>query len=252
MIIDTFLFGWELEMLECRLMEMNEFVDWFVLVESEYTFQGNLKPLTFNINKHRYKQYLDKIIYVIAEPPHTDNPWHREYASRERIKQTLELFSDDDIIIHGDVDEIMPKSIGVMLEELVGTEGPIVLEQDFYSMAVDWAYPTTWQGTVAARNSVARSMSMTDLRNARVYAPSVRGGWHFSWLGGPEMIEHKAASFSHTEDSVQSYVREMGPRLYKEGYHVLGEKLTPVEVGENYPAYIKTGLCPTEWFRPRQ
>lgn len=237
-------------MLEFRLAEMSGFVDWFVLVESPVTFQGNEKPLVFDENKERFRDYWKQILYVKAVLPETDNPWEREFASREAIKKNLECFSKDDIVLHGDVDEIVPSSIGENLERFVG-DGVSVLDQDFYSMAVDWKYPDTWQGTVMARLNLVEKMSITDFRNCRVYAPRIRGGWHFSWLGGPEMITKKASAFSHTEDSVQSYIRDMGRRLYTEGYHVLGEKLIPVEIDESFPMFLREGNFPSSWRRPQ-
>jgi beta-1,4-mannosyl-glycoprotein beta-1,4-N-acetylglucosaminyltransferase len=250
MIVDTFLFGWELDMLEFRLSEMSGFVDWFVLVESDMTFQGESKPFVFDENKDRFKDYWKQIIYVRADLPETDDPWLREYSSREATKKGLVCFSDSDIILHGDVDEIMSSSIGGNLDSYVG-DGIGVLDQDFYSMAVDWKYPDTWQGTVMARAGLVEKMSMTDFRNSRIYASRIRGGWHFSWLGGPEMITKKAAAFSHTEDSVQSYIRDMGAKLYFDGYHVLGEKLIPVDIDETYPKFLVDGNFPSEWLRPR-
>jgi beta-1,4-mannosyl-glycoprotein beta-1,4-N-acetylglucosaminyltransferase len=251
MIIDTFLFGWELDMLQCRLHEMNSFVDYFLLVESRQTFQGEAKPLVFADNRELFDDYRDKIIVVEAESLVTDDPWQREYLAREVIKRELYQFSPDDIIIHGDVDEIVPKAISNQLDALASENQTVVLNQTMYSMAVDWQYPNSWRGSVIAKKSVVDSMAMVDMRNARLSSHAVHGGWHFSWLGGPEMIRQKASAFSHTEDSVQSYIQEMGERLYTEGYHVLGEKLIPVEVDNTYPDYIKERKCPEFWHRPR-
>jgi hypothetical protein len=94
-------------------------------------------------------------------------------------------------------------------------------------------------------------MSILDFRNARLSAKKIRDGWHFTWLGGPEFIERKAASFSHTEDEIQSYIKTMGGRLYSEGYHVRGEKLVPVDIDETFPQYLQERRCPDIWFRPR-
>ena len=40
-IIDSFIFYNELDLLEYRLSILNEYVDYFILVESSYTFTGN-------------------------------------------------------------------------------------------------------------------------------------------------------------------------------------------------------------------
>ena len=251
MIIDTFLFGWELDLLECRLQEMDSFVDLFVLVESDKTFQGSDKDLYFQSNLSRFSRWSNKIVYLNCEMPFTENPWVREYASREIIKSTLSKYPPGAIVLHGDVDEIVSKVVGHQLEESLGNNDVIALEQKLYSMAVDWLYPLDWQGTVVTTNRIVQETSMVNLRNQRISAPRVKSGWHFTWLGGAEIIRKKAESFSHTEEHIQSYIHEMDDRLYTEGYHVLGEKLIPVDIDDNYPNYIKERKCPQKWFRPR-
>ena len=49
MVIDCFIFFNELEMLEFRLEELNEHVDYFVLVESNLTHTGIEKELFYNV-----------------------------------------------------------------------------------------------------------------------------------------------------------------------------------------------------------
>lgn len=250
MIVDSFLFGWELEILEMRLMEMDCFVDAFVLIESEQTFQGNKKPLYYHENRHRFEPWNHKIINVVAQPPTTDDPWAREFASREALKPILKNVPLDAIVLHGDVDEIMSRKLGLNLQYLIDNK-IYALDQTQYSMAVDWLYPMTWQGTVVARRNTIDSMDMLSVRSQRIYGNKIRDGWHFTWLGGPDWIERKAESFSHTEDEIQLYIKSMGAKLYTEGYHVRGEKLIPVDVNQSYPQYITQGMCPPSWYRPR-
>lgn len=248
MIIDSFLFGWELDLLKMRLHEMSSFVDKFVLIESELTFQGQSKQLYFQENKHLFSEFSDKIIAVIATLPTSNNPWDLEYASREALKSVLNMFPRDAIILHGDVDELMSKKLGNKLHYFID-DNIYALEQKMYSMAVDWKYPDWWQGTTVARVSSLDSISMLEFRNHRIYGKKICDGWHFSWLGGPEYISRKAAAFSHTEDEIQSYIKDMGERLFYEGFHVRGEKLIPVEIDNSYPEFIQKRLCPKEWFR---
>ena len=53
-IIDSFLFYNELDMLEFRLTELNEHVDYFIILESNFDFKGNKKESVFNLNKERF------------------------------------------------------------------------------------------------------------------------------------------------------------------------------------------------------
>ena len=55
-IIDSFLFFNEFDMLDLRLNILDEYVDEFVLVESEVGFTGKPKRLFFNENKHKFEK----------------------------------------------------------------------------------------------------------------------------------------------------------------------------------------------------
>ena len=64
-IIDCFLFNNELKLLELRLKELYNYVDYFILVESEFYFSGNNKPLHYHNNKNKFSEYNNKIIHVV-------------------------------------------------------------------------------------------------------------------------------------------------------------------------------------------
>ena len=51
-IIDCFLFYNELDMLEFRLTELNEHVDYFIILDSDFDFAGNKKDSMFESNKN--------------------------------------------------------------------------------------------------------------------------------------------------------------------------------------------------------
>jgi beta-1,4-mannosyl-glycoprotein beta-1,4-N-acetylglucosaminyltransferase len=55
MLIDAFTFYNELDLLELRFTVLDQYVDRFVLVESELTHAGGPKKLFFEENKQRYK-----------------------------------------------------------------------------------------------------------------------------------------------------------------------------------------------------
>jgi beta-1,4-mannosyl-glycoprotein beta-1,4-N-acetylglucosaminyltransferase len=90
-IIDCFTFFNELKMLELRLTELNDVVDYFVLVESTKTFSNNDKQLFYKENKHLFEKFNDKIIHIIVDEfPEGDN-WSREVYQRNAIQRGLNL-----------------------------------------------------------------------------------------------------------------------------------------------------------------
>jgi len=63
-IIDCFLFYNELDMLEFRLTELNEHVDYFFILDSDFDFAGNKKDSIFELNKNRFDTWKEKIIRI--------------------------------------------------------------------------------------------------------------------------------------------------------------------------------------------
>ena len=64
MLIDTFLYFNEEELVELRLKYLNNIVDYFVVIEADVTHQGNKKGWNFpKILNNQLKSYSNKIQY---------------------------------------------------------------------------------------------------------------------------------------------------------------------------------------------
>lgn len=109
-IFDCFTFFNEYDVLEMRLDILNQYVDYFVLVESTKNHHGEDKPLYFARNRERYHKYKEKIICVCVE----DAPEYQGEADmgienflRNAIMRGLVGNAcPDDYIMVSDVDEI--------------------------------------------------------------------------------------------------------------------------------------------------
>ena len=64
-IYDCFMYFDEEVVAEVRLNTLNDYVDYFVIVESKFTHKGDKKKLRFDINK--FNQFKDKIIYLVYD-----------------------------------------------------------------------------------------------------------------------------------------------------------------------------------------
>ena len=62
-IFDCFMYFDEEIVLDLRLNTLNEFVDFFVIVESIYNHKGEERKLLFDLNK--FKKFEKKIIYLV-------------------------------------------------------------------------------------------------------------------------------------------------------------------------------------------
>jgi hypothetical protein len=287
--IDTFMLHDELDMLEARLYELEGVPDLtHIIVEADVTHQDRPKPSYYLDNRERFAAWSDRIVHVWATdlPTAADepDPWSREMSQREHAITGLRQLGDiyhDDIILHGDVDEI-PRPLYVT--NLPRWDGITAFGMVGLFWAVDWRYPATWWGTVACN---ARTLAhpylqngvgpFSNLRNRRNIPADLSclasggwaygnpaflmpgrstalhdSGWHLSWLGGAERAAKKLGSFCHPEvaDRLDDAIADDN-RYYREGVHVDGHKLAPVDVDETWPRYVREGRAPTSWFRPR-
>lgn len=81
-VYDMLMLNTKLDFLEIRLNTLYDYVDYFIIVESSKTFQGNKKPLYLIENWERFHRYQDKMIYHELVFPATFNPhraWDYEY-----------------------------------------------------------------------------------------------------------------------------------------------------------------------------
>ena len=228
-IYDCFMYFDEEVVLDVRLNTLNEFVDYFVIVESIYTHKGDPRELKFNHKK--FEKFKDKIIYIVDEEtyPQTDeintedsedekshkaifNAAYRENGQRNLITRGLKKANDEDIIMVSDVDEI-PKLSELNFKNI--NEKIILFKQDmFYYKFNLWLPNLIWTGTKACkkknlvnpqwlRNIKDRKYSFfrIDTFFSKTKYTSIKvindGGWHFSNIKTPKEIEFKFRSYLH-------------------------------------------------------
>ena len=260
LIIDCFPFNNELDMLECRLVELYQAVDRFVLVEADVDHQDHPKPYHYAENADRFAPWADKIVHVRAKdlPNVRDfpDPWAREHAQREWIAEGLAQIGvgTDDIIMQSDVDEI-PRALHA---RNIRPNGMVAFDQRLYCFAVDWQHPGGWRGTVAGRAGFIRSLGyqafgrMRDSRNTVPSPPYLKdSGWHLSWLGGRDANLAKLGSFCHPEIADRTLEGLRADSFLRQGWHVDGVRMDPVDVDDTWPRWIVERRCPANWFRPR-
>lgn len=220
-IIDCFIFYNELRMLEFRLAELDDVVDYFVLVEATHTHSGDEKELFFDKNKDRYSKYLNKIIHVIVDDmPNTEDAWYNERFHRQCIDRGVKQIqpNDTDIILISDVDEIPDSNT---LKKVKGGEIVIVgnfkLVQDLYYYNINTRSTENWyrarivdyyQYRVKYKkgHKKNRQGNPNHIRCApNSYHLKAKGGWHFSYFMDPEAIANKIKNFGHQEFNTKKY-----------------------------------------------
>ena len=221
MVYDIFTFNNELDVLELRLNILNNYVDYFVIVEATETFSGIEKPLYYSLNKSRYSKFNDKIIhYVVNDKPNSidditnddfiyspialDNHHSsfkygfKEFYQKECIRKAILHLSDNDICFISDVDEIWNPNV---LSNIAGDNIYRLMQNYSYINYLnlrnqDKFYDFT--GTIATKyiniknNCLGKLRSMYIMKTKYVYIDN--GGWHFNAIGG---IDKKINDWKH-------------------------------------------------------
>jgi beta-1,4-mannosyl-glycoprotein beta-1,4-N-acetylglucosaminyltransferase len=263
MIIDCFTFFNELDLLEVRLAELNEYVDYFVLVEAGKTQSLLDKSFYFEENKERYLKFLNKIIHVKVEdyPNNQRDLWEMENHQRNCINRGLEQLNlnDNDIILVSDLDEI-PKGLlikKIKEENLLQKNEMFSIVQEFYAYFLNLKCETRdWIGTVVTKPSVIRDRTPQGVRVVKDYILRIlNGGWHFSWLGGAEAVWEKAQSCIEPFDKKNLPSKEEYIDFFKkytiinnkgfvktEDLSMTDQKFSYVDINESFPLEIRRNI----------
>lgn len=205
-IIDCFTFYNELDMLEFRLNELDDVVDYFVLVECTKTFTNKDKELYFETNKSRFSKFLHKIIHIVAKDniPQTSNAWDIEHYQRRCIDRgikQLEL-SNDDLVIISDLDEIPDSNTLQNLKnnkDINHMNGIYNLEMDLYYYNLRCKYITKWEFPKILNYGSYNDDPQYIRCNSNLKGNIENGGWHLSYFGNVEFIKNKIMNFSHQD-----------------------------------------------------
>ena len=205
-VYDCIIFYNEIDMLKFRLEELNQHVDYFIIVEGEKTFTGKEKESVFTKNENQFDDFKNKIILHSVENMDSDNPWVNETKQRDGIGHVLNTLSlnDDDIVILSDCDEIPDvKTIEKFKKE---TFNKIYsLSQDFYYYNLYSKFTYKWDKSKIGRWGDIKKHGSTDRIRYIDFDSLPNGGWHFSYFGDSNFIKNKIENFSHQEYNNEDY-----------------------------------------------
>lgn len=198
-IFDCFKFFNELELLELRLMELNNVVDYFVIVEANKTHTGKPKEYIFENNKQNFQPYLDKIIHVKVDdmPNYSQNDiWTAENYQRNCIMRGLTEHAEaGDKIIISDIDEIPNTEV---ITTNLSNPNWVTFRQKLFYYYVNCEQNCEWNGPIMATyGSFSTPQQLRDIGRSG-YNTQPNGGWHYSFMGGAERIKLKVESIAES------------------------------------------------------
>lgn len=264
-LFDCFPFFNELDLLELRLRELNDVVDFFVICEARKTFTGNDKPLYFSDNMSRFSEFLPKIIHVVVENfADCKSSWDREEYQREQLRRGIGAGRPGDLIMLSDVDEI-PKALIVdeIKRKSLNVSDVWCLELDWHAFYLNVRLKEKW-GRIGPR--IVRIESLNTFWGLRgVYAPTqnkmrdlVRwikackrmrrlvhrhvardAGWHFTWLGGVKSVAEKGSAHSAHSDLPEGKKNEFWARQRINDFLGVDNAFDIVAIDEKFPNFIR-------------
>ncbi|MCR5672065.1 MAG: glycosyl transferase GT17 family protein [Butyrivibrio sp.] len=275
MVYDLIPFFNEVDILKLRLNVLSPIVDKFVIEEARTTFSGQKKELCFEKNKNYFKEYLDRIIYIVVDEDRDFKVTHeRDYFQKNHLIKGLEQLepTSDDVIIFGDADEIPnPEVLRKIIKEFDSTKVYHLAQRNFYAylnmeektgslLSITGEFPEVmecdrkWLGTkVTSIDNIPKEgivrlrdlVPVTDPRSVRV----ADGGWHFGYMGGHlednpvKRIGDKVKAAAHQEYNDREVLAETMDRLVL-GQDIFGRKagFVRVPIDYTYPEYLLAHL----------
>jgi len=253
MLIDSFIFFDEKELVELRVKYLNDIVDCFVIVEANITHQGKKKDWNFpDILSSSLKEFSNKIEYHklnidlakikneeswIVEGIKGDDSWRIENFQRNYIKTACRKFSENDILIISDVDEIPSKK---KLEFILSCDfkniAPIALEQHLFHLDCNYLKLESWRGSIVTTMQICDAYSPQQFRNARNKISHLSdSGWSFSSFGGFERIKKKFGAFTHKEYNNEKFTNPKHiASCQRNGTDLFHRKVQTKKVNKNF------------------
>jgi beta-1,4-mannosyl-glycoprotein beta-1,4-N-acetylglucosaminyltransferase len=250
-VYDCFTFNDELDLLEIRLNELNDEVDYFVLVEGTETHSGKSKPLYFEENKQRFEKFLPKIRHIIVDkwPEYiegvNDSAWTRERMQRDAIIQGIQDARFCDVLIISDIDEI-PRAEAI--RNYSRHKGITSLEMNLYyyyvNLLSDDNYGKWTEGKIVPMQEFS-GKTPCQIRYWNKDSKILNAGWHFSYQCGVEAIVKKIESWAHQEyNKPEIKNEEMIKKIIDEGNDIFGRNLhySTVKIDNSYPKFLRENL----------
>ncbi len=256
-VFDCFSYWDEDLLLDLRMNILNEYVDYFVIVEGNKTWQNNFKKFNFDIKK--FGKFKKKIIYIqVSDMPDGENPWLRENFQRNCIERGLLNAEKDDIIIISDLDEI-PNPECIKNFDIKKRYAVFKQNHFYYKLNLRAQNNPFWLGSRICvkkflkspqwlRNLKFKKRPFWRIDKFRLNNIIENGGWHFCNLKTAKELLYKYKNLCETNDKFvfnetipEKFLDEK--EIYnkiKNGLDIIGrdEKFISVELNNTFPKYL--------------
>ena len=259
-IYDMFLINTELDWLEIRLNELDSHVDYYIILESNITFQAEEKPLYFQNAlkdaRRPWDKFRHKIVHQIVDFSHAkldkDDTWEHEHFTRNALlNQALRSLSgtqapdQGDVLLVGDIDEI-PRISTLTALRNCAFPPRVTLRSQFYYYSFQWLHRgVQWHHPQATYfNGYDDTVQPEELRSGKSHSELYNAAWHCSsCFPSIADMKNKITSFSHKGYNQPYFLDEQrllqNVRMGRDLFERETEIFDRVEDNPDLPTYLK-------------
>lgn len=243
MIVDCTMFHWEFDLLEIRMRELWDVVDYFYVTESVCDHRGNDRELILSKNINKFDWAKEKLVVITSDKPKDAiTSWDYErYQRLKSVKACKNIVQEDDLILISDIDEIMSAE-SVLKADKIGGIFTMKMPMFYYYMNLyveDWHYPK------AITYKYLQDPNILRARDPNRTAIIENAGWHFSYLGTPDQISYKIKTFAHDEYDKKDFtdVDKIMESIYnrEDIFRRSDKKFTTKEI-DHLPKYVLNNI----------
>ncbi len=224
MIIDSFPYFNEKELLELRINLLYDYVDRFIIFDANRTHAGKIKEFTCKDTLNKLNLNSNKISVIELDMSNYDNvndPWVRERLQRDSLSSYIE---ETDICIISDCDEIINPLLINEHKDFLSNNKDTLLFLPFYYLqhradlhvSDDHGNLRGWNAAYVCTGKLIKKQTPSSIRENLTLGGSVddwpypvsyiitppgkKSGWHFTWMGDIDRIITKKNNFAHAFD----------------------------------------------------
>lgn len=233
-VIDIVTYNNESWLLDLRIKILEDVVDWFYVIEATQTHQGASKPCLRDTQEFSHPKLR---VVTINFPDSLDN-WGRERSQRAH-KIDLSEHNENALVLTGDLDEIPdPKAISWLQDNYEKGQIYQFGQRLFQYYLNNENLTEQWYGTRACDVDSYYYYNGERLR----WTDGLRlekAGWHFSFLGGVEVLKKKITEYAHAEFNNEQTLSSIEERMARnQDIFERGIELKTVKIDNSFPDYV--------------
>jgi len=252
-LIDCITFFDNTSMFDLRFNILKNYVDFFIICESEYDHRNKRKKLNFDSNLLNN----EKIKYFVLKKPFPNelDIWKNQAIQREFLLESAKsIAQDEDYIFFSDLDEIPDPKLLINFE--LKKKYGIFFQKCFnFKFNLFNPYETPWEGTRVCKSKNLKSI---DFMRQKVRSKNLdynffrfdkersietieNGGWHFNNILSPEAISLKLKTFAHSEFSEERFsnAKVIKSKIEKRvDLFERGHQYEQVKLDDTFPQYL--------------